>query len=164
LSVDLMAAPHLGQCDAGQIMDSRRGTRCITTLRKLPTTRPSRPITTTIKLRLRAAQTCGSDAGVPSHLEPDGRTPARCHEPGYPAGEGLLFERRFLSSAFSLATTFYCAAPTGRRVVPQEHSTGIAPAADLMAFFPEAMGQPPSQRGHLQALQEGLQEWPSGPR
>src|SRR3712207_2199535 len=137
-----MAVPHLGQCDAGQTMDWRRGTRCITTFRKLPTTRPSRPITTTIKLRLRAAQTCGSDpdAGVPSHLEPDGRTPDRCHEPGYSAGEGLLFERGFLSSAFSLAATFYCAAPTGRRVVPPRELHRHSPRGRRQGLLPWGYG------------------------
>jgi hypothetical protein len=44
-----MDAPHAGQRDAGHTTDWRRGTRWITTFRKLPAMSPSRPDTTTIK-------------------------------------------------------------------------------------------------------------------
>src|SRR5215210_1109447 len=44
-----MGAPHAGQRDAGHTTDWRRGTRWITTFRKLPAMSPSRPDTSTIK-------------------------------------------------------------------------------------------------------------------
>src|SRR5215211_6048756 len=49
-----MGSLHAGQRDAGHTTDLRRGTRWITTFRKLPTTRPSRPAARTIKPHLRA--------------------------------------------------------------------------------------------------------------
>src|SRR5215211_4692996 len=43
-----MGSLHAGQRDAGHTTDLRRGTRWITTFKKLPTTRPSKPAARTI--------------------------------------------------------------------------------------------------------------------
>ena len=111
MSPGLIAAPHRGQCEAGQTTDCRRGTRWITTFRKLPTTRPRRPITTTIKLRLRAAQTYFSlpKAALHSRLEPGGQRPTGRFDPEHANVEALTFERYLPSLVASLATTFYFA-------------------------------------------------------
>ncbi len=107
-----MAALHRGQCEAGQTIDCRRGTRWITTLRKLPTTRPRRPITTAIKLRLHAAQTYFSlpEAALRCcRLEPGRRALAGRIDPEHANLEALMFERYLPSPVASLATTFYFA-------------------------------------------------------
>src|SRR3712207_4901278 len=54
LSRGLMGSPHAGQCEVGKTTDWRKGTRWITTLRKLPAISPSRPATRTIKPHLLA--------------------------------------------------------------------------------------------------------------
>ena len=114
MSLGSMAAPHRGQREVGQTMDCRRGTRWITTFRKLPTTRPRRPVTTTITLRLRAVRTYFPlpDGALPGRLEPGRREPTGRRALGHPDGEDLMFERYIPSVVASFATTFYF--PPGR--------------------------------------------------
>src|SRR5438270_9139253 len=55
LSLDRISVPHRGHLDRGATIDSLRGTRSVTTVRKDPTTRPN-----TAKTAIRRASTTQS--------------------------------------------------------------------------------------------------------
>src|SRR5215203_5081178 len=93
LSLGRIGSPQLGQWDAGHTIDSRRGTRWITTLRKLPTTSPKSTATKIVKPCSREASPSGESllrpydesVSVRGTRTPQQRPVARRRPPSPPA-------------------------------------------------------------------------------